>query len=744
MNKFYMTVKIVNIRILLFLVIGLLFLMSPFSLINNGAAYAQESSSVSVLPLSIGDTGALLAEAKNALEQRDYNTAINRLETIIAMSGQVDDNIREMLLAALEKQLEIEAAKKNYKDAISFNLKIINLQKSFNFVWLNRLLNLYLISGNYRKAHEVCAEILKKQDLLSLSKENLAQIYGKLSVVYSSFLDETKTFESILTALSLDENVKNTSRYFELIFPKNLKYKSIIDYSLALESKKKNKEAYIFALIHSKISDDKASSSEILKRLLAQNPEFKKYNDELSKEKAAQAAAGSSNSASENSNFMLSTSETSMALPNADTSLVLISNVPSKLDNAELNKTNIPTKTLKDVSSDYIAFFERGENLFKNQRYEDAVSEYERALNLAPEKHKKEIERKIFSAYWHSKEEYIKIAVYSTILAFFMVFFYYYNPFSSSSKEQYGLINVSKTMKNALSLMEEKKYQKAISEFEKLSDMKLSNSETVMLFLNMGIAFYNLNSYSSALMALRKVLQYDYENIDAYKFLGKIYLKTKDRTHKAMEVFNFLIDKKIADLETMKIVAAYNAQQNQIDEKTVQLATDIIAVEPDNDIAGKAVIKYFNKIKRSDDEVLKFIEHYTEVYPRDIDCRIILLEVLYRRKDYKHIINECNFLFTYTIDNVLIHSIFIDSIVNLNQPKLLISEYERLLHENPGSIITNFICQSLKSIIIDKKRIPQVDYSIAVRVNFNVCSKCFHLNLNDYNNCQRCGNTLQV
>ncbi|HOT77612.1 MAG TPA: zinc ribbon domain-containing protein, partial [Candidatus Wallbacteria bacterium] len=148
--------------------------------------------------------------------------------------------------------------------------------------------------------------------------------------------------------------------------------------------------------------------------------------------------------------------------------------------------------------------------------------------------------------------------------------------------------------------------------------------------------------------------------------------------------------------------------------------------------------------KRFDDEAVRFIEKYVESYPRDIDSRVIMLETLYRKKDYKKIVSECSVLFTYVCDNILIHSIFIDSIVNLNKPQMLISEYQRLVHENPGSIITNFIFQSLKSIIVDKKKTPQVEYALAVRVNFNVCHKCFHLNLNEFNNCQRCGSALKI
>ncbi|HNY11499.1 MAG TPA: hypothetical protein PKK26_07925, partial [Candidatus Wallbacteria bacterium] len=104
----------------------------------------------------------------------------------------------------------------------------------------------------------------------------------------------------------------------------------------------------------------------------------------------------------------------------------------------------------------------------------------------------------------------------------------------------------------------------------------------------------------------------------------------------------------------------------------------------------------------------------------------------------------CNVLFSYAIDNILVHSIFIDSIVNLQKPKMLITEYERMCHENPGSVITSFINQSLRSLIIDKSATSKVDYAVAVRVNFNVCHKCFHLNLNEFNNCQRCGSALQL
>jgi|GEM_PF-5883481 len=707
-----------------------LFFLTAFSACP-APLYAASTEPVAFMPLSIAEPDTLLSEARYYYKQKDYLTAINRLESYCYIKQSFADDVREMLIEALAKQIDLELSKSDYKNAASYNIKIITLKSTFDFVWINKLLNIYMLSGNYRKTHELCLEILKKQDLIMLNEESLAKIYGKLSVVYATFRDISKSMESLVEAASKDPDIKAIKSYTRFIFPAHLQIKSLADYAASCAGGKKFREAYISAYIHSKISErPDAEIKALIDALISKNPEFKSI---FMKSQAAEEAFGNS------------TDESRLASAEAwsdasDTSIVVLANVPAQLKNVP--PADAPSRS---GGENFDLCLLRADELFEKQKYEDAIAEYETAKKIATsDEIKKDIDRKIFSAYWYTKESYIKYSAYILILIAMVIFFYYYNPLSLLNREQYGLINVAKTLRTGVELVNDKKYQKAISELEKLVDMKLSTTETVMLYLNLGAAYYNINSYASALMALKKVLQYEYENVEAYKFLGRIYLKTKDRSYKAMEVFNYLIERKLADIDMLKAVLNYNVAQNIIDERAVQIATDVLAVEGSNEPAGRFIVKYFNKVKRFDDEALKFIEKFVENYPRDVESHIVLLETVYRRKDFKRIVNDSNILFAYAIDNVLIHSLFIDSIVNLNKPQMLVSEYERLLHENPGSLITNFIYQSFKSLIVDKKRTPQVDYAVAVRVNFGVCHKCFHLNLNDFNNCQRCGSALKI
>ncbi|HPG57722.1 MAG TPA: hypothetical protein PKW98_07875 [Candidatus Wallbacteria bacterium] len=695
-------------------------------------AYAQnEPAPAAAYPISICDPEELVKEARVFFKQKDYVSTINRLESAMYINKNLSEELSGMLIEALAKQIEAELARSDYRNAASYNIKILSLKENFDFIWLNKLLNIYMLSANYRKTHELCLEILKKQDLLALDNASLAKIFGKLAVVYATFRDSAKSFDSLLEAASRDGDMKSLKSYAALIFPAHLDIKLLFEYAVSLADKSKTKEAYLAAEIYNQTAEKpNPQAAELIAALLKKDPALK-------------GALVSSNAPGKTSTESVSLAGDSWQ-SETDTSMVVLSNVPAKLKDDGVIKKGAGRSALKHSNSGLDMALLRADELFERQKYEDAIGEYEKAKALADEDMKKEIDRKIFSAYWHSKEDYIKFAAYSIILLVLAVLFYYFNPLSFFNKEQYGLISVSKTLKTGIELLEGKKYQKAIAELEKLVDMKLSNTETVALFLSLGTAYYNINSFSSALMALKKVLQYDYENIDAYKYLARIYIKTKDRSFKAIEVFNFLIGKKMADLEMLKAVLNHNIGQNIIDEAGVQIASDILSVDPSNEAAAKFIVKYFNKVKRFDDEAVRFMEKYIESYPRDIDSRVIMLETLYRKKDYKKIVSECSVLFTYVCDNILIHSIFIDSIVNLNKPQMLISEYQRLVHENPGSIITNFIFQSIKSIIVDKQKTPQVEYALAVRVNFNVCHKCFHLNLNEFNNCQRCGSALKI
>ncbi len=712
--------------LLIILILFSVFFSSYFSVLAQDASPAY--------PVSICEPAALIEEARNFYRQKDYIGAINRIESIFYINKNLPADLDEMLIDALARQLETELAASNYKNAASYNIKIMALKHNFDFIWLNKLLNIYMLSGNYRKTHELCLEILKKQGLLALDNPALAKIYAKLSVVYATFRDSAKSFDSLIEAALREADIKAIKSYTSMIFPAHLNSKLLLEHAVSLADKNKIKEAYAAAYIYSRTAEKPdASVDELLSGLISKDASLESMFTVSEESATGEVIAMQGLAAVKDKNALWQNE--------ADTSMVVLSNVPARLknDRAVMQKTSH-----SGAGGEMEMIILRADELFEKRKFEDALAEYEKARPLAGEELKKEIDRKIFSAYWHSKEDYIKLAAYTFILIIMAVLFYYFNPASFFNKEQYSLISVSKTLKSGVELVRDKKYQKAINELEKIVDMKLSATETVALFLNLGVAYYYINSFANSLMAFKKVLQYDYENIESYKYLARIYIKTKDRSFKAIEVFNFLISKKMADLEMLKAVLNYNVSQNSIDEAGVQIAGDILSAEPANEAAGRFVVKYFSKVKRFDDEALRFIEKYIESYPRDIDSRIIYLETLYRRKDYKKIASECGVLFTYACDNILIHSIFIDSIVNLNKPQMLITEYERLYRENPGSIITNFIHQSLRSLIVDKKSSPQADYALAVRVNFNVCHKCFHLNLNEFNNCQRCGSALKI
>jgi tetratricopeptide (TPR) repeat protein len=714
------------------------FFISFFSAIPAEAQQSSEPAASSVYPVSVCDPAVLIDEARNFYRQKDYISAINRIETIMYINRGLSPELNEMLTEALAGQLENELAKSDYRNAASYNLKIMALRENFDFAWLNKLLNIYMLSANYRKTHELCLEILKKQGLLALDERALSKIYGKLSVVYATFRDSARSFDSLIEAALKDNDFKAIKSYTALIFPAHLNAGLLLDHAAALAGKNKLKEAYIAAVIYRRTAEKPdAKADELIDALIKKEPSLK---DAFVSMPASPNQAGSSSGSA----YEVAAVKNNPWQNETDTSMVVLSNVPAKLKTDGAIRKGGPNTPSKQSGSEIEMTLLRAGELFERGKYEDAIAEYEKAKSMAGDDLKKEIDKKIFSAYWHSKEDYIKFAAYSIILIIIIILFYYFNPMSFFNKEQYSLISVSKTLKKGVDSLKDKKYQQAINELEKLVDMKLSTTETVALFLNLGIAYYYINSYAGSLMALKKVLQYDYENIDAYKYLARIYIKTKDRSFKAIEVFNFLISKKMADLEMLKAVLNHNVSQNSIDEAGVQIASDILSVDIANETAGRYIVKYFSKIKRFDDEALRFVEKYMEACPRDVDSRIILLETYYRRKDYKKVISECGVLFTYACDNILIHSIFIDSIVNLNKPQMLISEYDRLSRENPGSIITNFINQSLRSLIIDKKSAPQVDYALAVRINFNVCHKCFHLNLNEFNNCQRCGSALKI
>jgi hypothetical protein len=188
----------------------------------------------------------------------------------------------------------------------------------------------------------------------------------------------------------------------------------------------------------------------------------------------------------------------------------------------------------------------------------------------------------------------------------------------------------------------------------------------------------------------------------------------------------------------LKGLAAHYVRGNIISEKSYKIALDIQRYEPDDLVSAQIIARWYHHTNRIDDESLAFMKRVAEQIPKDVQIKLFLLEIYFRRKEYQSVIREAMYIFPLTVDNVIVHSLFIDSIVRLKQFKMLLTEYERLAAENPGSIVVKYIYQSLHSLLVKKRGYPETDVSLALKVNFTVCPKCFHLNLTEYNNCQKC------
>jgi hypothetical protein len=132
------------------------------------------------------------------------------------------------------------------------------------------------------------------------------------------------------------------------------------------------------------------------------------------------------------------------------------------------------------------------------------------------------------------------------------------------------------------------------------------------------------------------------------------------------------------------------------------------------------------------------MKRITQLLPREVTIKLYLLEIYFRRKNYKEVVREAIGIFPLNVDNIVVHSLFIDSIVRLKQPKMLLTEYNRLSLEYPGSVIVKYLYQSFHSLLVRNRQYPETDISLSLKVNFTVCPRCFHLNLTEFNHCQKC------
>jgi len=267
-------------------------LLFPFFFAAAPALAQSEISSSSAYPVSVCDSGELVNDARNFYRQKDYLSVINRLESVFYIEKNLSAELKDMLTEALAKQIESELAKSDYKNAASYNIKILSLKENFDFVWLNKLLNIYMLSANYRKTHELCLEILKKQGLLALDNPSLAKIYGKLSVVYATFRDSAKSFDSLIEAALKDGDVKTIKSYAALIFPAHLDAKLLFDHAVALADKNMSKEAYIAAYIYTRSAEKPdARAEELLAALLKKDPSLKNIFTESATSSASAATS---------------------------------------------------------------------------------------------------------------------------------------------------------------------------------------------------------------------------------------------------------------------------------------------------------------------------------------------------------------------------------------------------------------------------------------------------------------------
>jgi tetratricopeptide (TPR) repeat protein len=423
-------------------------------------------------------------------------------------------------------------------------------------------------------------------------------------------------------------------------------------------------------------------------------------------------------------------------------SLSVKENMPESIKN-----TKISDSSTKDEDTDYQSpfqakvemykeFLEEGTRLLKNGDYDGAMRAFDQSSETAPPWMLKKIDRLRFSAYFKKNQPMLEYGGYTVMAVLLILLLWLLGIFRK--KGHYDLVSPKKTLAKAARYIEKEKWENAILEYSKIPESTLTREEAIKASLDMALAYMARNSNSNAILHARKVLKRDPGNVDAHLILGKVYIKLKDHTLRAMEIFEFLADRNLANLVMLKALAAYFLKQNQISEKASRIATDIQRYDPDDLTSSQLLARCYHSNNRIDDEALGFMKRITQLLPREVTIKLYLLEIYFRRKNYKEVVREAIGIFPLNVDNIVVHSLFIDSIVRLKQPKMLLTEYNRLSLEYPGSVIVKYLYQSFHSLLVRNRQYPETDISLSLKVNFTVCPRCFHLNLTEFNHCQKC------
>lgn len=639
-------------------------------------------------PLAAQDAAAPsrdpVALARADLAAKRFQAAMNRLEPLV-IGGALSESGRDLLARVYREACNDAYARKEYRAAIALAQKLLALRPD-DAQMAAILHKLYLRGGFYTEGIQFGKGLLEGDRARAAAPADLAKIHGGQAMLYAQIGEPGRAVASLCDAWRLSPGGDGIAVYLRHITPDPIP-----------------RDRFLQALREERNGPVDARGALAL--LL---------------EKPSSAAADRAAVAPEE--------------PGVPVAVVLRSTRSVSLIDATAEAEFAPKREI------YLDFLEEGDRAMAEKRFADALAAYDRARATAPPQEFDTVSRRRMQAYFAKNRDKIEYGGYAVIAFLLLAFLYHLGLFRA--RGQYGVIAPGKLLAKAQRFIDKENWDAAISEYSKIPEPSLARDESIRVSVNLALAYMAKEQHANAIVHARRALAKDPHNVDASLILGKVYLKTGDRTSRSAEIYEFLAERNLANVRMMKELCAAFLKGNIVTEKSAKIAGDVLRFEQDDTVAGQLLAKWYHACHRTDDEAADFIRRMAERMPKDTGLRIFLLEIFFRRKDYKAVVREAMYLFALTVDNVIVHSLFIDALVRLQQPKVLLQEYQRLLAENPGSVVVKFIHQSLQSLLVRKRAYPEVDVALSLKVNFTVCPKCFHLNLAEFHHCQKCRSQL--
>lgn len=436
---------------------------------------------------------------------------------------------------------------------------------------------------------------------------------------------------------------------------------------------------------------------------------------------------------------------------------------------SELVDQRLRAMALKDLQSNpnliYETKFNEAEELFKQEKYDEALAALKDIQEKKPDFKTEEINKRIRSIYTARGEvfiEYFDAAVpklYIYIGVFTVVALIIWVNFGGQLMLMFKP-DPQKHFKAGIDYLDKEKYDSAAASFEKALKTVFDPIERTKIKAKLAYSFFKLKDYDKCVKVSQEVLDVDPKNDSVHGYLGNSYLEKNIQSERAISEYKLLLRKQKDDKRIIALLCTHFLKEDNLSQEAIDVYQKVFASDPKDKRVRKMLCEAFIRSNDKTELAVKVYESVLEDEPNRKDVKLMLIIAYFNKKNYEECVRLCGELFERgDIENISLEY-YTNSFTKLGKKGQLYDDYQALAAKFPDNAVLRTYLDKMQSVLaVERLTSPgasgvafdklQQTSAAAQQASgqpsmpqrapaVNICKKCAHMNPVGLSVCEKC------